>query len=218
VRRGPGTDFIAGGHGIATDTTMMSYGKAAFLLKWNGGGRSVFYWMPTDTSDPWNPAWTTPIGSPSGAMSAVGTGWRRNYSDGTVIVNPNKPGGSSITYSLGASYKTPSGSTVTSAKPPAPVRKPRRVAGKISSTIKLSSSPSSSRRQVLLVTQRREVCDHVLDLLGGQQRFAFERRCHARPENSGTTDNPYPRSLLLAQAGAARQLPPQDRAGRLAFP
>ena len=47
-------------------------------------------------------------------MYAVGTGWRRDYSAGTVIVNPNKPGGSSITFSLGASYKTPSGSTVSS--------------------------------------------------------------------------------------------------------
>ena len=102
-----GKDFIGGGHGIATDTNKMSYGKAAFLLKWNGSGRGSYYWMPTDSSDPWNPAWTTPIGSPSGAMYAVGSGWRRDYSGGTVIVNPNKPGGSSITFSLGAQLQHP---------------------------------------------------------------------------------------------------------------
>ena len=34
-----GKDFIGGGHGIGTDTNKMSYGKAAFLLKWNGRPR-----------------------------------------------------------------------------------------------------------------------------------------------------------------------------------
>jgi hypothetical protein len=53
----------------------------------------------------------------------------------------------------GVARPSGTGSTVTSAKPPAAVKKPRRVAGKASSIIKLSSSLSSSCRQALLVTK-----------------------------------------------------------------
>ena len=44
----------------------MSFEKASFLLAWDGG-RSVFVYNPLDGSDPWNPAWTTDIGTPTGA-------------------------------------------------------------------------------------------------------------------------------------------------------
>ena len=97
-----GKDFYAGMSGSASETAKMMYGKAAFLLKWNGRGGG-FYWH-LSTSDPWNPAWTTDIGTPSGAMYAVGGGWRRNYSAGTVIVNPSAA--SAQTFNLGASYTT----------------------------------------------------------------------------------------------------------------
>jgi hypothetical protein len=113
-----GKDFFGGMvyHG-ETATTMaaeMMYGKAAVLLKWNGKGGG-FVWHQSN-ADPWNPAWTTDIGAPSGAMYAVGSGWRRDYTRGTVIVNPNKPTGSRITFKLGRKYVTPGGQTVTSVR------------------------------------------------------------------------------------------------------
>ena len=111
-----GKDFFGGmdyhGETATTMAAQMMYGKASFLLKWNGKGGG-FFWHQS-SADPWNPAWTTDIGAPSGAMYAVGSGWRRDYTGGTVIVNPNKPTGSPITFNLGGSYITPGGQTVTS--------------------------------------------------------------------------------------------------------
>ena len=106
-----GADFFAGMKGSAGETGKMMYGKASFLLVWNGSGGG-FFWQSTDGSDPWNPAWTVDIGTPEAARYQVGVGWRRQYSAGTALVNPHYS--SAQTFSLGGSYLTPSGSTVTS--------------------------------------------------------------------------------------------------------
>ena len=47
-------------------------------------------------------------------MYAVSTGWRRDYTAGTVIVNPNAPTAGPITFNLGATYTDPNGNQVTS--------------------------------------------------------------------------------------------------------
>lgn len=42
----------------------------------------------TDASDPWNSAWTTDLGSPLAARSALAAGvWSRRFELGTVVVN-----------------------------------------------------------------------------------------------------------------------------------
>jgi Hypothetical glycosyl hydrolase family 15 len=106
-----GTDFFAGAKGKATDTHVMQYGKASFLLVWNGKGGG-FVWQPLDGSDPWNPNWTTRIGAPTNGRYQVGVGWRRDFTAGTALVNPDAF--SAQTFNLGGSYITPSGSTVSS--------------------------------------------------------------------------------------------------------
>ncbi len=122
-------DFIAGASGVGVnDTTKIQYAKASFLLVWDGAwngvvhggqrygggafyentGANVPYDQPTAASFTW-------IGTPSAAKFAVATGgWRRNYTNGTVIVNPNKPGGANVTFSLGSNYYTPAGASVSS--------------------------------------------------------------------------------------------------------
>ena len=97
--------------GTATETGKMRYGRASFLLVWNGKGGG-FLWQTSDGSDPWNPNWATHIGKPRGARYTVGLGLRRNYSAGTALVNPNPF--SSQTFALGGNYVTPEGQTVTS--------------------------------------------------------------------------------------------------------
>jgi hypothetical protein len=59
-----------------------------------------------DTADPWNTAWTTAIGAPTGAMTQVGGAFVRDYTGGYVVVNPSQ---SSATVSLPAGLKTLSG-------------------------------------------------------------------------------------------------------------
>jgi hypothetical protein len=106
-----GADFFALHAGASTDTRAMMYGKASFLLVWGGAGGG-FIFNPRDNVDPWNPAWTTNVGTPLGARYQVGVGWRRDYSAGTALVNPNAF--SAQTYNLGGSYLTPTGATVSS--------------------------------------------------------------------------------------------------------
>jgi hypothetical protein len=83
-----GKDFIGYMHGTScTDTALMTYGKASFLLEWNGGD-SVFAYNG-GKCDPTNSAWTTNIGTPAGPKFQVGVGWERPYTAGTVLVNPS---------------------------------------------------------------------------------------------------------------------------------
>jgi putative glycosyl hydrolase-like family 15 (GHL15) protein len=112
VAQNAGVDFYGGMQGTPSDTAKMMYGKASFLLRWNGRGGG-FFWQSTDAAtDPWNPAWTTDVGRPLGRMQAVGAGWRRTFSRGTVIVNPSAS--SEQTFNLGATYRDPTGRDTTS--------------------------------------------------------------------------------------------------------
>jgi Hypothetical glycosyl hydrolase family 15 len=105
-----GADFFSVMYGSTTSVAVMRYGKASFLLQWNGGGGGFVY--DTASGDPWNPEWTTDIGTPSGSKYQVGVGWRRDYTSGTVILNPSPS--SSQTFSLGGTYLRADGSAVTS--------------------------------------------------------------------------------------------------------
>jgi Hypothetical glycosyl hydrolase family 15 len=100
--------------GTSVDVRNMTYGKASFLLKWDGGPGGAYFWDYRDGTahDVWDPNWTMDIGTPSGAMYPVGSGaFRRDYSDGTVIVNPMQ---TTQSFNLGATYTTPTGASVTS--------------------------------------------------------------------------------------------------------
>ena len=106
-----GDDFVGVTYGAPGDTQMMTYGKASFLLDWNGGG-GAFIYQATDGSDPANSAWTASIGQPAAAKQQVGVGWMRQYTDGVVLVNPDPS--NSQTFSLGGSYLNTDGTIVTS--------------------------------------------------------------------------------------------------------
>ena len=106
-----GKDFVGIAYGPSSDTQAMSYGKASFLLDWNGGGGAYIY-EPTDhDTNPWNPAWTADIGTPAAAKQRVGTGWLRRYSAGLTLVNPDPD--HSQTFPLSGTYLTPDGNPVT---------------------------------------------------------------------------------------------------------
>jgi len=87
VAQSMGDDFVGLEYNSATDTAAMTYGKASFLLEWNGGG-SVFIYKDGST-DPTNGAWTSDIGTPTAPKMQVGVGWERDFTGGTVLVNPS---------------------------------------------------------------------------------------------------------------------------------
>jgi hypothetical protein len=98
-----GDDFLGLEYNGAADTAAMTYGKASFLLEWNGG-RSVFmYHVKGSEADPTNSAWTTDIGTPAAAKVQVGVGWKRAYTGGTVLVNPSPSASQTFTVG-GTSY------------------------------------------------------------------------------------------------------------------
>jgi Hypothetical glycosyl hydrolase family 15 len=108
---GTGTPFTALTYGSIGDITAMRYARASFLLAWNGrAGSALMYRPDPDLVDPYSPDWTTDVGTPAGNRYALGIGWRRQFSGGTVVVNPSA--GGSQTIDLGGSYRMPDGSVV----------------------------------------------------------------------------------------------------------
>ena len=87
VTQSMGRDFFGMTYGSTGNTQAMRYVRASFLLFWNGGAGGVLY--QDESGDPWSTEWTADLGTPSGGRFAVGVGWRRAYSGGTVLVNPS---------------------------------------------------------------------------------------------------------------------------------
>jgi Hypothetical glycosyl hydrolase family 15 len=106
-----GKDFVGVTYGAVGDTQTMTYGKASFLLDWNGGG-GAFIYVPTDGSSPTSATATMQVGRPAGVKRRVGVGWMRTYSDGVVLVDPSPS--TAQTFMLDGTYLTASGSAVTS--------------------------------------------------------------------------------------------------------
>ena len=101
-----GADFIGVSIGSVSDVRTMRFGKASFLLNWDGAGGAFIYAVsPAFGSgvSPWNSNWTTKIGTPTGPKYKIGAKvWQRNFSKGTVIVNPTT---SAVTTTInGTSY------------------------------------------------------------------------------------------------------------------
>ncbi len=112
-----GRDFFGLAYATATSTAALRYLKGSFLLDWNGAGGALIVNPSPDANtpgdaDPWSPEWTIDIGEPSGSKFQVGDGWRRNYTLGTVVVNPSA--NTSQTFALDVPYLTPDGTRVTS--------------------------------------------------------------------------------------------------------
>jgi hypothetical protein len=106
-----GVDFVGMSYGAAADTKTMLYGDASFLMEWNGAG-GAYMFDPLDNSDPWNPAWTTDIGTPAAAKQKVGSGRMRAYTGGVALVNPSPS--ASQSFQLGGTYFTSTGQSVSS--------------------------------------------------------------------------------------------------------
>ncbi len=109
-----GASFSAIAYGSENDVQAQRYARASFLLGWNGQVGSSIIYRPTmdSSSDTYTPNWTTNVGTPTGSMTAVGQGFRRDFTAGTVVINPAPSGSQS--FDLGGSYELPDGSCTSS--------------------------------------------------------------------------------------------------------
>lgn len=88
VAQATGADFFGYTLGPGSNTRAMRYGKASFLLDWDGGG-GAFIYRATDASDPWNAAWTADLGRPTAGKTSLSGGVvMRRFERGIVLVNP----------------------------------------------------------------------------------------------------------------------------------
>jgi hypothetical protein len=87
---------------------MVAGGKAAIAEL----GTTDGYGLPT----PWHPEYDWDLGTPVGPRESVGANlWRRRYANGIAVVNCNpNSGSSSVIVPLGGTYRTASGTSVTS--------------------------------------------------------------------------------------------------------
>lgn len=83
-----GKIFLGLTYAPADDERSMRYARATFLLDWDGGESALLLESGSGV-DPTAADWMTDIGSPRGPRYPVGGAWRRDYSGGTVVVNPS---------------------------------------------------------------------------------------------------------------------------------
>jgi hypothetical protein len=107
-----GAGFHAITYGSAGDVRTQRFGRATFLLVWNGNDGSAYNYRTIGAGASYLPGWTTDVGVPRTARYAVGQGWRRDFSNGTVVINARASGAQA--FQLGGSFRKPDGSCVNS--------------------------------------------------------------------------------------------------------
>jgi hypothetical protein len=105
-----GKHFLGVAHSGATDGKAAAYGLATMLLA--SQGRSSFSLAADYTNETWFPVYdrALKLGVATGSYFRVGAAYRRQFSAGTVLVNPTL---SPLRVELGAVYLTADGASVT---------------------------------------------------------------------------------------------------------
>ena len=108
-----GKIFLGITYAPKADTHSETWARANFLLfdQPSNHGALMFEASDPEAQDPYTASWTADVGTPVGARFQVGSAWRRNFTDGTVLVNPT---GATVTVPLERSYDRDDGSSTTS--------------------------------------------------------------------------------------------------------
>jgi len=86
----------------AADLATMSYGRAQFLLAWNGKAGSAYFYRACSAVDTASPQWMADLGAPTGPMTTASNGVLvRPYSSGLVILNPSRSQSYTVTVPSG---------------------------------------------------------------------------------------------------------------------
>ncbi len=96
LTKGPGDEGVEEGQW---------YGRASWLLIWDGVSDSAWGYFGAEGADPWADAWGPDIGLPVEDAVAVGSVWVRRYNAGIVVVNPSEEDG--VVVALGDVYVDP---------------------------------------------------------------------------------------------------------------
>jgi hypothetical protein len=104
-----GKIFLGVTYAPQSDERSMTWARANFLLfdEPANGGALIFEATDPEAQDPYSASWTADVGTPLGPRFQVGSAWQRNFSGGTVVVNPTS---STVAVNLGAPYVTLGGS------------------------------------------------------------------------------------------------------------
>jgi hypothetical protein len=86
-----GVGFLALTYGPGHEGALegQRYGRASFLLAWDGTADSAWGYQDGQV-DPWTDEWAIDPGLPLEPRRAEGVGWRRAYTGGTVLVNADQ--------------------------------------------------------------------------------------------------------------------------------
>lgn len=79
LTKGPGEEGVSAGE---------EYGRASFLMAWDGEADSAWGYLD-ERVDPWSEVWSWELGLPVAERAAEGVGWRREMTEGVVLVNPD---------------------------------------------------------------------------------------------------------------------------------
>jgi len=186
-----------------TDLRSMRYARASFLLDWDGSSRSAMVFEPTtpEAQDPYNREWTIDVGLPAGARYSVGGVWRRNFTNGVVVVNPTAE---TRTLDLGAAYTTAAGETVRALtlaaktglvlrgdpsppaqSPPPPPPPPLPAAPSPPQALVTSARPTPARPKPARPKPARRKCSTLGFFAGGRQNLFAHVSCAFRRARGG---------------------------------
>jgi hypothetical protein len=224
-----GKIFLGITYAPKSDVRSMQYARANFLLfhEPRNGGALIFEATDPEAQDPFAAHWTSDVGEPKGARFQAGAAWRRNFTGGTVLVNPSS---STVTVQLGGSYLLQNGSSVTSLTlgptsgavlraaggtqpplPPAPPASSPIVLGAVASggSVKLSWSGMSAGRSDVFRNGTRiaSVANHgtYVDRLGRKAKGTRSYRvCAAGTTTCSKTVSVKVWSSIRSAAGSRR--------------
>jgi hypothetical protein len=96
------------------DLATMSYGRAAFLLAWDGKDGGAYIFRPCGKVDPANPRWMIDVGTPTTPAVLSGPVFTRTFTTGLVYLNPSPD--TSVSVSIPAGYVDANGTPTTGTK------------------------------------------------------------------------------------------------------
>jgi hypothetical protein len=110
-----GTRFTGVDYGYSNSTSedvkTMTYGRALFLLSWNGSSGSAYFFRKCGVEDTAASAWTANLGLPTGSVQTGANGiLTRKFQHGMVVLNPNR-GGAAAKVAVPSGLHTMSGVT-----------------------------------------------------------------------------------------------------------